>query len=962
VILRERFALRLFLSLLFFLALPGCGEWLQDTPSVAINKPLTEHRAFRYLELDNGLKVLLISDPTADKAAASLDVNVGSRQDPENYQGLAHFLEHMLFLGTEKYPEAGEYQAFITAHGGSHNAYTSFEHTNYFFDIAVDSLEPALDRFAQFFVGPLFNAEYVQREVNAVDSEYQARIRNDGRRELAVFKSQLNPDHPFSKFSVGNLDTLHVDDEAALRQALLNFYQRYYSANIMSLTVAGRESLATLEAMVRARFSAVKQHKVDLAPIDTPLFASADIGKPALPHWVNIVPVQNRRSLSVQFPVPDTMPYWQTKPLSYIGNLLGHEGAGSLLSELKRRGWAESLSAGQSLDYNGGALFGVTVALTESGLENVDEIVSLIYADIGLLNKAGVAQWRYDEQAGLARQEFLFRAQPALIHEVVQLSENLHNYPADEVVRGPYQMALYEQALLKRYLDEMRPENSFVTLIAPEAATDQHIPRYQVDYSVRQLPESLLQRWQAALAGSGVATAGLAMPEANAFITQDFSLVKSGTESPVRLPVEQEHTELWLHGDNEYGLPKGRLYLLLESPLVADSPESRAKSALWLQMVKDQLNELAYPASLAGLSFSLDSSWRGVELRISGFSEKQAVMLEAVLKALRAPDWQQGRFDRLKAQLLRAYENRRQQAPYQQVMGELPVVLNVDQPELEAMVSATEGVTMPAVAQHVSKVLKRLGYRILVDGNFDQQAAENVANVVATTLPEPVEGARPERKVVRLERGVVVSPLEISHDDAALAFYLQAPDAGKRWRVAMGLAAQMISSDFYHQLRTQKQLGYIVNAGAYPQRDVGGLLFLVQSPVMDAAGLQGEVLAWLKGWVEQGVSEDDFEKYKDTLLKRLRERPENLWEAADRHWTDLLQGYESFDSREQLAQALEALSYGDFTGMMSSALRESEQRGVFVYTQGRWLDKRMPGREISDIEAFKQALPAYSFQ
>ena len=168
-------------------------SWLNlGDASEGVLKPVSDQREYRYIELENGLRVMLISDAGADKAAASLDVNVGSRQDPKDYQGLAHFLEHMLFLGTEKYPEAGAYQAYITAHGGSHNAFTSFEHTNYFFDISADSLEPALDQFAQFFVGPLFNAEYVQREVNAVNSEYRARIRDYQRRELAVFKSQLN--------------------------------------------------------------------------------------------------------------------------------------------------------------------------------------------------------------------------------------------------------------------------------------------------------------------------------------------------------------------------------------------------------------------------------------------------------------------------------------------------------------------------------------------------------------------------------------------------------------------------------------------------------------------------------------------------------------------------------------------------------------------------------------------------
>lgn len=67
-----------------------------------IIKSANDKRTYRGLELTNGLRVLLVSDPTTDKSAASLDVNIGSLSDPRELPGLAHFLEHMLFLGTEK--------------------------------------------------------------------------------------------------------------------------------------------------------------------------------------------------------------------------------------------------------------------------------------------------------------------------------------------------------------------------------------------------------------------------------------------------------------------------------------------------------------------------------------------------------------------------------------------------------------------------------------------------------------------------------------------------------------------------------------------------------------------------------------------------------------------------------------------------------------------------------------------
>lgn len=109
-------------------------------------KGKSDRCTYQQLLLANGLQVLIVHDPLTDTGSASLDVNVGFLNDPEKYPGLAHFLEHLLFMGTEKYPNESEYQSFLTEHGGNSNAYTDNEHTNYFFDVSVDFLESALDR------------------------------------------------------------------------------------------------------------------------------------------------------------------------------------------------------------------------------------------------------------------------------------------------------------------------------------------------------------------------------------------------------------------------------------------------------------------------------------------------------------------------------------------------------------------------------------------------------------------------------------------------------------------------------------------------------------------------------------------------------------------------------------------------------------------------------------------------
>ncbi|MGA0806091.1 MAG: insulinase family protein, partial [Pseudohongiellaceae bacterium] len=165
------------LLLIWFLLLLGASMPLRGTDSGVFDSTQgslasspNDTRQYRALTLANGMRVLLVSDPTADKAAAAVDIDAGSNSDPAAFPGLTHFLEHMLFLGTRDFPEAGAYQEYIAAHGGSNNAYTAYENTNYYFEIDAPYLEPALQRFAQFFTAPLFTQDYVDRERNAVHS------------------------------------------------------------------------------------------------------------------------------------------------------------------------------------------------------------------------------------------------------------------------------------------------------------------------------------------------------------------------------------------------------------------------------------------------------------------------------------------------------------------------------------------------------------------------------------------------------------------------------------------------------------------------------------------------------------------------------------------------------------------------------------------------------------------------
>ena len=220
-----------------------------------IIKSECDDREYKLVVLPNKMRVLLISDMEADLAGAAMNVHAGAALDPKGIPGVAHYLEHMLFMGTDKYPGENEYTEFIKNNGGYDNAFTSQEDTNYYFSISNEAFEEALDRLSQFFICPNFSESAGQREMNAVDSEYNMSLQSDARHAFILTKALSNKEGPYYGFQSGNLKSLDIP---GIRDALLGHHKKWYSSNIMDLCIYGRFSIEQLEKWVVEKFSPVK--------------------------------------------------------------------------------------------------------------------------------------------------------------------------------------------------------------------------------------------------------------------------------------------------------------------------------------------------------------------------------------------------------------------------------------------------------------------------------------------------------------------------------------------------------------------------------------------------------------------------------------------------------------------------------------------------------------------------------
>ena len=894
----------------------------ESTPAlvkVSPRKSPNDTREYRYLILPNQLKALLVSDPETDKSAAALAVYRGSFHEPDSRPGLAHFLEHMLFIGTETYPEVDSFQQYITANGGSSNAYTALDHTNYFFDIKNSALDEGLDRFGHFFIDPLLSPEYVEREKNAVHSEYQMQIKDDGWRGYMVSKQGLNPEHPGHRFTIGSLDTLQGNVKADLDR----WFAQNYSADQMGLVVLSNASLDDLQALVEPLFNQVANYNIGPDYPTVPAYTDAQ-----LPAMITSQTQKNAVRLSIAFPVPSTLPYYRTKPEQYISNMLGHEGEGSLHSLLIQRGWIESLGAGtQSFDRNT-SLISANFELTQAGSNHVPEIMGLFFAQIDMLKSVEPEAWRYSEQARVAELAFQFQEGGSTVGFVYQMAPRLNEYPPEDLLAAPYLMEGFKPDLIKDLLARMTPENVLVELAMPDFQSPTVEPWFAVPFALTQGPVPVAMP----------DNPPLNLPAANPFLPENLSLLEPD-DAPIDLAVDQPGLLLWLDTDVSFTTPRANIAIELAVPGGLVSLRDASIARLFTRLVNDELTQSTYPALLAGLGYNLSRTASGFAINISGYNDKQADFLAFVIDQLLTAPLAESRFDSIKQSLIRDLENAAKDKPYNQTLTALNDTLLGTSWPAQAQATLLADLTLDELSSWRSEQFERLSVRGGLHGNVALDDAEALADLLITLLPlDRVAHSRPA--VTQLTESMDID-LAVDHNDAALLLYVQDPDDSFASRAKSALAGQLLRSPFFSSLRTDQQLGYVVSAGIRRMDTQSGNLFLVQSPSAGVAHIENAVIEFLQDYLAQwdAMTEAAFEQQKAGLMTRLLEKDKNLNQRSQRYWQNLAEENYRFDTNQQIAELVNALTKAEMKAFLEDVTERVVNRCLKIFSDGAFKDE-----------------------
>ena len=906
----------------------------------------------RKITLENGLRVYLLSDPDFNVSSASMSIDVGALEDPDNRLGLAHFLEHMLFLGTEKYPDVDDYGTYLKSNGGFSNAYTAGDHTNYHFEVLPDALEGALDRFSQFFINPLFTEEYTEREINAVHSEHQMFMMNDFWRTRRITKEHLSEKHPENRFIVGNLETLG-DIE---REELLSFYNKHYSSNRMGMSVLSTHGLDEMESWVRKYFSPIKNHSLSPNSYDPSI-----LKKETTFRLIQIKPIKDLRELIISFALPGTRGLYKSKPDRQAGFIIGHEGPGSLLAYLKEKDWASSLSAGggnaliysDTRDYNA---FTIRIGLTPKGLMNYKEVIKAVFNYTYLLKQSGYQHHVFNELKIMANLEDIYSNKGEGANRAIMLANEINMYPYQDAGKIRY---IYEEDnpdAYNEYLSHLTPDNMIANLISNNVETDKVEHFYQASYSYTT-DDSFYKELMVPVNQSE-----LILPEKNLFIPKNASVPDRSIkkhENPDLLS-DKKGTSVYFGVDHEFLRPKGVVDFKILFPKEKMNVKHRVYCKLFSACVNESLNELGYPAKQAGLTYSLQDGYEGIYLNVSGYQESSIILFEMIVDHLSQFSITETQFLAIKDKIIRDYKNFSLSEAYQQTRDKGDNIFQDVKYSWQECLPVADSATLEGVKEFGNELFQETFVEGLVYGDYQRPDAREIYRLfLEKTKTKGIKRKdafeleyldQPEAETLQL-----VDKLAVNNSCFYREYVLgnDSPDI----RAASMIINKAIDQPFFTEMRTNQQLGYIVGAYTRTRDKTYTLCFLIQSGTYPADDLNQRADNYIKSLpdVLLSMTPDEFKQHRNSAIEKLEKKPMSIAERARKLKTLIFKHDSDYLRDQKTIDALKNINKETVTNILKNTISTKSRRMINVLSFAENHDNETNiESNIDDLKSWKE--------
>ncbi|CAO1420130.1 unnamed protein product [Diamesa serratosioi] len=803
----------------------------------------TDKKEYRAFQLNNGIKVVLIKsakdeslnenvESAENLAALAFCVSVGSFDDPPSVPGLTHFLEHMIFRGSEKYPLENEYTQFVNLNGGDVNAMTDYEYTIYYLNIVENKLQEALDRFSHLFISPLMLRDAMQREREAVDSEFHNVLNSDKVRYNSFIVSLINDNQRGSVFDWGNLKSLKDDiSDEDLYKTVHDFRIIYYVANRMNLSIQSSLELDDLQQMVETYFSPIKSGE-DEAIIETDYH---NVFKPEFSEKMYFIkPVLNQNKLLLAWVLPSVQKNYRCRPMHYIQHIMHHSGKGGLCTYLQKSLFATNVFAeidDQSFGINSMfTLFRLEIKLTDEGYKNINKVLEALFSYLLLLKTAPREKHRqlYEEIQQVKHSFFKYRKEDDNSSNVEKIATHMKFYDVKNIFTGDQYME-YDEDLITSLIEKLNQKTfNMILLTDKHDSYDKKEKWFGTEYAEVDFPETYTQLWNDRQLNPEL----FHLPVPNPFISTNFDIYVnckgSSPEHPVQV-LKDDVCEVWHKLDDNFKLPFTYLKIYLISPKAMSSVFNNCMTTMYVKMFNYYAIESLYPALYAGQNWKLSDLEKGIIINLTGYSAKIHVMIDEITRKIKniVETVDESSFNLLKAELKKSYFNLLMTGDnvLESILDNILEEKNFSSYETY---STFDTLKFEDFQKFAGKFLKNLKIQMLAQGNITKKQAIEFAEQVRSDLDcNPIQDEsllqRRTRQLPAETNYLKIKSLLAIDENSTIIVYYQIGKRTIRKSCLLDLLVVIMETPLFDILRNKEQLGYSVNCYKRENKEILGI-------------------------------------------------------------------------------------------------------------------------------------------
>lgn len=865
-------------------------------PISNVLKSQNDNRDIYTYVLNNGLRVFIISDSDADSAAVAMNVQMGYYHD--TIPGIAHFLEHMLFNGTKKYPGENHFSSFISQYNGTQNAYTTGDNTCYYFSVAQDGLNLGLDIFGQFFISPLFNKNTVDRERESVNSEHIKNINNDGWRLNKLIQAASYKNHPFTNFGSGSNKTLKVDD---IDKKVKVFFETFYSADIMTLVVLTKGSIEETKKKIDNIYSLIIKRNIPKHPnLKNKILKQKKI--------IKYVPITDNNFFVLNWEIPFFNNPYQS-PMQFLHYLMRNEQSGSIYDILKKKGYIFDFSSYINAVIESKCIYSIKMTLSQLGHKRKNEIINIIMNYIDLI-KNNIdnphLEQIYNDYMKLTLHNFLFFERSNSLNSVMEICEMMNN----NLSVDPRHILVVD--IMQEHYTNTIKENmkKILNLLNDDVVIISGSKKYENKYEFKEFKhygtKYIVKNHT--FKRNNLITPELSLPSLNPYISIGDTIIDICMDTPQLLYNKNNIKGYWMQY-NKYNTPDVCLFASIDIRDILKDILSEVEMILYMQSLITDMNNIFSLLDSALYKTTLTYVEGKIIFFVAGNYQKFKEVCQEIFDHLMNNDvFTDKTFNNAKKNLLKSDKNSVYRDPLTKLASEFNKIIskhyNTPNDRLKIKDSIKQIKKEDAI-NTFNKSIKKGSILFFLSGNCNNDIAKKIISLF--TKLESSHHFKHENLYNSWNQNIIhkVANHNYIEKNCAVTYNIFLGSVNKNkygdWikeEVVSNMLHNIMHDEYFDQLRTQDMFGYIVKGSLNSVDDYEHVInyysFTVQSPNKTTQQIISRTIKFLQDFTTklQSLSEDDFKSLKKSFLDSLKTNFTNLITLSSHIFTnEIATGY-----------------------------------------------------------------------